>query len=113
MQENRESENIVLCGASSYEQKFYLNPRFGNLPEAVRRELQIACVVFTEEAGGILTFEFRPDGTLVLNTRKDERDYLYDDIEAELQIRRLTEEKAELLESLETYYRVFVKGGAV
>ena len=105
------TENTVLCGANSYEQKYYFNPRFGNLPEAVQRELQIACVVFTEEVGGILTLEYRPDGSLTLNTQKDEADYLYDEIEAELQIRRLTAEKEELLESLENYYRVFVLGG--
>ena len=34
-------EEVVLCAASAYEQKFYLNPQFESLPEAVRQELQI------------------------------------------------------------------------
>ena len=33
-------EEVVLCAASAYEQKFYLNPQFESLPEAVRQELQ-------------------------------------------------------------------------
>ena len=34
-------EKTVLCAASSYEQKYYLNPDFAALPEAVQQELQI------------------------------------------------------------------------
>ena len=29
-------EEVVLCAASAYEQKFYLNPQFESLPEAGR-----------------------------------------------------------------------------
>ena len=42
-------EEVVLCAASAYEQKFYLNPQFESLPEAVRQELQIMCVLYTED----------------------------------------------------------------
>ena len=49
-------DNIVLCGASSYEQKYYFNQDFASLPEAVKQELQIMCVLFTEDVGGISTF---------------------------------------------------------
>ena len=34
-------ERIVLCGANSYERKFYLNPDFEQLPEHVKQELKI------------------------------------------------------------------------
>ena len=44
-------EEVVLCAASAYEQKFYLNPQFESLPEAVRQELQIMCVLYTEDVG--------------------------------------------------------------
>ena len=42
-------EEMVLCAASSYEQKYYLNPEFESLPEAVKQELQIMCVLYTAE----------------------------------------------------------------
>ena len=34
-------EKIVLCGANSYERKFYINPDFEALPESVKDELKI------------------------------------------------------------------------
>ena len=48
-------ENITLCGASWYEQKYYFNPAFDKLPKSVKDELQIMCVEFTEDVGGVLT----------------------------------------------------------
>lgn len=41
------NEKMVLCGASAYEKKYYLNEQFSNLPEQVKQELQIMCVLFT------------------------------------------------------------------
>ena len=50
-----DSDEIVLCGANSYEQKYYLNPEFEMLPETViKQELNIMCVLFTEDVGGDL-----------------------------------------------------------
>ena len=103
-------ENIVLCGANSYEQKYYLNPEFENLPARVKDELKIMCVLFTEDIGGILTLEFEEDGTLEFKTICDEYDVLFDDIGCGLKIKQLQTEKRELLESLEMFYKVFVLG---
>ena len=52
-------ENITLCGASWYEQKYYFNPAFDKLPKSVKDELQIMCVEFTEDVGGVLTLDQR------------------------------------------------------
>ena len=41
-------ERMVLCGASAYEQKYYLNEAFGRLPSRIQDELKIMCVLFTE-----------------------------------------------------------------
>lgn len=97
----------VLCGANSYEEKYYFNQKFGNLPDSVKDELHILCVLFTEECGGILTLEFLQDGTLVFQTLVDDNDFYYDEIEAGLQIRKIRDEHAELLQALELYYRTF------
>lgn len=103
-------EKMVLCGASAYEKKYYLNEQFSNLPEQVKQELQIMCVLFTEEVGGILLLEFQEDGSLQLIAEADEGDLLYDDIGSGLKIRQIQLEKGELLESLEMYCKVFVLG---
>lgn len=104
------NEKMVLCGANAYEKKYYLNEQFSNLPEQIKQELQIMCVLFTEDVGGIFLLEFQEDGSLRLITEADEGDILYDDIGSGLKIRQIQLEKAELLESLEMYYKVFVLG---
>ena len=57
-------DNVILCVSSKYEEKYYLNEDFENLPEGIQRELQIMCVTFTEEIGGILTLEYDSKGNL-------------------------------------------------
>ena len=100
----------MLCGASAYEQKYYFNQDFQSLPEAVKQELQIMCVLYTEDVGGILTLEFDEEGSLQFKTEAAESDIGYDEIGSVLKIKQLRSEKRELLEALEMYYRVFFLG---
>ena len=55
-------ERVVLCGANAYEQKYYFNEKFNGLPQAIKDELHIICVLFTEEVGGVFTIVFEEDG---------------------------------------------------
>ena len=103
-------EKVVLCGASAYEQKFYFNPDFQALPDQIKQELQIMCVLFTEDVGGILTLEFTESGELEFRTESLESDAFFDDIGSALKIKQIQREKRELLESLELYYRIFFLG---
>ena len=98
---------VVLCVSNAYEQKYYLNEDFEGLPKSIRDELKIMCVLYTEDVGGILSLVFEEDGTLVFETNSDEGDLLYDEIGSVLKVKKLQSEKAELLEALELYYRVF------
>ena len=100
-------KNVVLCASSAYEEKYYLNEDFMQMPESIKEELQIMCVLFTADVGGILTLEFDEDGQLLLQTDADEGDLLYDEIGSVLKIKQLQETKKELLESLELYYKAF------
>ncbi|MBQ9118528.1 MAG: hypothetical protein IJY09_00535 [Lachnospiraceae bacterium] len=102
---------MVLCGSNYYEQKYYFNDEvFGKLPQAIKEELQIMCVLFTEDIGGVLILEYTPEGELMLRVESDESDLLYDEIGSALKVKQLQSEKQELLESLELYYRVVIKG---
>ena len=71
---------IVLCGANTYDKKYYFNRKFDKIPENIKEELHIICVLFTEEAGGIFTIGFTPTGKVVMDSTCDEGDLLYDDI---------------------------------
>lgn len=101
---------VVLCGSNAYEQKYYFNEDFNRLPDSIKDELKIMCVLFTEDIGGILTLEYDEDGTLNFNVICDEGDLLFDEIGCGLKIRQLQNEKKPLLEALEMYYKVFVLG---
>lgn len=103
-------ENVVLCASSAYEKKFWVNPDFELLPEQIKQELKIMCVLFTEDIGGILSLEFDEDGNLLLKTDSEESDYLYDEIGSVLKIKELQRTKSEFLEALEIYYKVFFLG---
>lgn len=107
-----EQDEIVLCGASTYTQKYYLNPEFEGLPQSIQDELKIMCVMFTEDVGGALTLKFDEGGTLIFETSADEGDLLYDDIGSVLKVKQLQNTKTELLESLEMYFKVFFLGEA-
>ena len=38
---------VVLCGANAYEKKYYFNNKFDKIPENIKEELHIICVLFT------------------------------------------------------------------
>ena len=104
-----EQERIVLCGASAYEQKYYFNKLFDKIPQSIQDELHIICVLFTEEVGGVITFVFEPDGSLSIETESAEDDFLYDEISSGLLVGKIRSTKQKLMESMDLYYRVFVK----
>lgn len=100
-------ENIVLCSASKYNQKYYLNEDFNSLPDAVKQELKIMCVLFTEDVGGILVLEFDEEGNLQIKTEAYEEDILYDEIGSVLKVKQMRTQKQELFEQLEQYFHAF------
>jgi len=100
-------DRVVLCASSAYEKKFYLNEEFQALPEEIKKELKIMCVLYTEDVGDILSLEFNRDGNLLFRVEADEGDYLFDDIGSALKIKELQRTKKDLLQSLELYYKVF------
>ncbi|HJA11546.1 MAG TPA: hypothetical protein H9799_01095 [Candidatus Mediterraneibacter merdipullorum] len=104
------NEEIVLCAASAYEEKFYLNPEFESLPESVRQELQIMCVLYTADVGGVLMLLFDGEGNLELRVDHNEDDFAFDEIGSVLKVKELQQTKRELFESLELFFRVFYLG---
>ncbi len=100
-------DEVVLCGANAYEKKYYLNPDFDQLPQSVKDELKIMCVLFTEDVGGMLELFFDEDGELSFRVDSDDGDLLYDEIGSALKIKQLQAEKRELFEELNLFYSTF------
>ncbi|MGN1266583.1 MAG: DUF6145 family protein [Dorea sp.] len=103
-------EKVVLCGANSYEEKYYLNPDFDQLPDSIKDELKIMCVLYVHDVGGILTLVFEENGELNFEVTSEEFDPTFDEIGSHLKIKQLQIEKRDLFESLQLYYKVFFLG---
>jgi hypothetical protein len=106
-------ELVTLCGSSGYEKKYYFNDTFNNLPDSIKDDLHVMCVLFTEEVSCILTLDFDAEGNLNFNVRTAEDDLMFDDISCGLKIKELQTKKRDLLEALEMYYKVFALGETV
>ena len=102
--------NVTLCVSNAYQKKFYLNENFNGLPQHIKDELKIMCVLYTEDVGGTLQLVYDEDGNLEFRTEAEEGDLLYDEIGSVLKIKQLQNTKQELLEALELYFRVFFLG---
>ena len=101
-----ENYRVILCGANAYEKKYYFNRKFDKIPENIKEELHIICVLFTEEVGGVFTIGFTPYGELEMDAQKDEGDLLYDDIGAELLMKEIRRKKSDMLKALSIYFKV-------
>lgn len=99
---------IVLCGANAYEQKYYFNKKFDKLPESIKKELNIICVLFTEEVGGLFYIVFEENGDIEFETNAEEDDIYYDEISSGLLVGEIRRSRQELFESISLYYRVLV-----
>lgn len=106
-------DEVVLCASSAYTEKFFMNEEFDRLPAGIKDELKIMCVLFTADVGGELELVFDEDGNLQFRTMADEEDLLYDEIGSVLKVKQLQQTKEELLEGLETYYKVVFLGETV
>lgn len=108
MRGGMEEKKTVLCGANAYEKKYYFNEQFKGIPESIKEELHIICVLFTEEVGGVFTIGFEEDGNVVLETEAEEDDIYYDEVGSGLLVGEVRRNRQELFESLSLYYRVFI-----
>jgi hypothetical protein len=104
------SDEVVLCVSNAYQKKFYLNENFNGLPQSIREELKIMCVLYTEDVGGILELVFDEDGSLQFKTSCEEDDFFYDEIGSVLKIKQYQNDRRDLLEAIEMYYRILYLG---
>ena len=100
--------NTVLCGANAYAMKYYFNEQFNGIPESIKKELNIICVLYTEEVGGIFTIGFDEEGSVIMETNAEDSDIYYDEVSSGLMISEIRRNRRELFESLSLYYRIFV-----
>ncbi len=97
----------VLAAASYAEQKYYLEPEFSGLPESIQEEVRTICVVMAQKLGCTFLMGFGADGDLYFEVIQAEDDFDFDEIGAELEIKRIQREQKELLRALELWYAIY------
>lgn len=110
MKEVSDMEVVTLAAASTYDKKYYLNPKFNGLPEAIKEEIRVICVTHVAEVGGMILLAFDQDGNLYIEVTADEEDILYDEIGSHLRVKRTQVQAAELFYALEQYFRMVILG---
>ena len=97
-------EKKVLAGASREKQKYFFEPSFNEIPQAVKDEIRNICILMAERLGCTFLMSFEETGDLVFEIIKNEGDFDFDDIGAELEIKSLKSEKKELIKALKLWY---------
>lgn len=97
-------EKKVLAGASREKQKYFFEHAFNEIPQAVKDEIRNICILMAERLGCTFLMSFEETGDLVFEIIKNEGDFDFDDIGAELEIKSLKSEKKELIKALKLWY---------
>lgn len=84
----------ILCSASKYTRKFFWNPDFQDCPKELQQEMQILCVMFTEEVGGIVIVYFDDNGSITMVSSGEEDDPYFDRIGSGLKLEQVKEKSA-------------------
>lgn len=100
-------EKIVLAAASFENEKYYLAEDFQGLPESIKDEVRTICVVLAAKLMCTFIMGFYEEGKLYFETVQNEEMADFDDIGAELEIKRIEREKKELIKSLSLWYLMF------
>ena len=104
--------NKIILAAASYEkQKYFLEPKFQQLPENIQEEVHILCVSLAQKLTCTVLMGFHEDGEVYFETVKSEDDYNFDEIGAELEIKELFRLQKELLQALKLWYTIFFTEG--
>ncbi|KAF5070816.1 hypothetical protein DSECCO2_218760 [anaerobic digester metagenome] len=99
--------DLILAAASYEKQKYYLEPKFQALPEAIQEEVRIICVTTAQKLGCTFLMGFHEDGEIYFETVKQEDDFNFDEIGAELEIKEILRTQKELIGALKIWYTVF------
>lgn len=100
-------DKIVLAAASFDKQKYYMDEDFLDLPQSIKDEIKTICVVLADKLMCTFIIGFYPNGDVYFETVKSEEILDFDDIGAQLEIKALNKDKAELIKALRLWYLVY------
>lgn len=102
------NEETIIAVSNSYITKYYLDERLDkSLTKELKDGLKFLMIALTEENGGILECRYDDKSTMIhFFTYKDDNDFLYDEIGANLHLRKMERENEEFFENLALYCKM-------
>ena len=84
-----------------------MEEEFKFLPDTIKEDLKRICVYMAEKLNCTFLVGFDDNGDVYFETIKHEGDFDFDEIGAELEIKRLQKEELELFRAMELWYVLF------
>lgn len=100
-------EKQILAVASYEKQKYFIEPKFQILPEEIQKEIKIMCVLTAQKLCCTFLIGFEEQGDIYFETIKEREDIDFDDIGAELEIKKIQSKKEQLLKALKLWYIIY------
>ena len=95
----------VIAAASFYKQKYFMNPKFSVLPKDIKTEIQALSICSAEKIRGVFVIGFYDNGDIYIEAQREENDFEYDEINAELVSNNVLTEKEELIKALKIWFQ--------
>jgi len=106
-----ETDRQVLAAASFYSKSYLFNDlEFASLPLGIQKEIQELLVDACEYTRGVMMLGFTVDGEVFLQASGSDDDFDYDEIGAKYYVNDIVKRENTLLESLNLWYNIVIKG---
>ncbi len=99
-------EKHVLISVSPYLQKYYINDIYSDLPKDIKDTLRAKLGVIAEKTNAIISIGFDELGEVFMEQRYEDLSF-YDEIGAELRIKKFQQEEMELLKSVKMWHTMY------
>lgn len=99
-------EKHLLVSVSPYVHKYYFNEIYSDLPKDIKETLRAKLGVIAEKVNCIISLGFKESGEIYIELETNDP-MQYDDIGAELEIKKFQSEEVELLRALKMWYVIY------
>lgn len=99
-------EKHVLISVSPYLQKYYINDIYSDLPKDIKEMLRAKLGVIAEKTNAIISIGFDENSEVYMEQRYEDLSF-YDEIGAELRLKKFQQEEMELLKSVKMWHTMY------
>ena len=99
-------EKVILCSASKYTQKYFINSEFDEIPEDIINDIKELCIITSAKIKAVFSIGFYEDGNVFLEVQNEDN-VDFDEENAKTEISIIQNEQKELIKALQLWYTIF------